>query len=165
MIAFPQNEIPYDMRHLQVCVDEFREGEPKGRVYIGVSHNSCEFTSVMPLLFIIEEQLNRDKSLLRFEENRSLSGVRMVPYETDWHSSERVPGKIATFILKIHFRQNATWQGEIIWMEKKRSAYFRSALEMLFILSGVLSEETAEKSTEQRERKSGGSGLGEPAAG
>lgn len=140
MLTFPKNEIPYEMRHLQICIDSYRRGEPAGRIYSGISQNACRFESVMPLLHLIEDLLDRETSLERFEENRSLHTASMAPLAGVWQSAERRPGRLVTFALQIHFRQNATWQGEIIWLEKQRAAYFRSALEMLFIMDGVLAE-------------------------
>jgi len=35
-----------------------------------------------------------------------------------------------TFLIRIQFRQNATWQGRVEWLEGKKSRPFRSLLEM-----------------------------------
>ena len=39
-----------------------------------------------------------------------------------------------TFILKILDRKNSTWQGSILWVDKRNEQYFRSALEMLKLI-------------------------------
>ena len=49
-----------------------------------------------------------------------------------------------TFVLKILNRQNSTWQGNITWVEKKKSENFRSALEMLKLIDNALDENTEE---------------------
>ena len=46
--------------------------------------------------------------------------------------------KDQTFILKILDRQNSTWQGSILWVEKQNEQYFRSALEMLKLIDVAL---------------------------
>ena len=46
--------------------------------------------------------------------------------------------KDQTFILKILDRQNSTWQGSILWVEKQNEQYFRSALEMLKLIDEAL---------------------------
>lgn len=38
------------------------------------------------------------------------------------------------FLLHIRYRQNATWQGDIRWLNKKKTFSFRSALELLMVL-------------------------------
>lgn len=43
-----------------------------------------------------------------------------------------------TFILKILDRKNSTWQGSILWVDKRNEQYFRSALEMLKLIDEAL---------------------------
>lgn len=42
-----------------------------------------------------------------------------------------------TFQIKVMYRQNYTWQGEIIWSEKHRTKFFRSALELMHLIYSV----------------------------
>ena len=46
-----------------------------------------------------------------------------------------------TFIVKILDSQNATWQGSVTWAERQKVQYFRSALELLKMIDGVLIED------------------------
>lgn len=59
-------------------------------------------------------------------------------------------GRPATFTIQIQYRENATWQGRILWVEEKRSSYFRSALEMLKMIDSALDQ------AERKEEKTGG---------
>ncbi|MBO5565044.1 MAG: hypothetical protein J5935_05460 [Lachnospiraceae bacterium] len=45
-----------------------------------------------------------------------------------------------TFIVKIQRRENFTWQGEVTWVEKKETKFFRSALELLKMIDGATEE-------------------------
>lgn len=45
-----------------------------------------------------------------------------------------------TFTVHIQYRENATWQGEILWVEEKQSSHFRSALEMLKLMDSALDQ-------------------------
>lgn len=47
-----------------------------------------------------------------------------------------------TFIIKIMNTQNSTWQGSITWVEEERTQNFRSALEMIKMIDGVLEEKS-----------------------
>ncbi len=49
--------------------------------------------------------------------------------------SERNKG---TFIVKVMNTQNSTWQGSITWVEEQKTQNFRSALEMIKMIDGVL---------------------------
>jgi hypothetical protein len=44
------------------------------------------------------------------------------------------------FFIRILYRQNASYQGEICWMEKGKCLYFRSLLEMIMLLQEALEE-------------------------
>ncbi len=44
----------------------------------------------------------------------------------------------STFIVKIINNQNSTWQGSITWVEEQKTQNFRSALEMIKMIDGVL---------------------------
>ncbi|MDD3362353.1 MAG: hypothetical protein PHW34_11840 [Hespellia sp.] len=57
-----------------------------------------------------------------------------------------------TFIVKILDQQNASWQGNITWVEENREQYFRSTLELLKMIDGAL-----EKQNAVEEGKEGGS--------
>lgn len=45
-----------------------------------------------------------------------------------------------TFVVKIVSQQNSTWQGSVTWTEEKKVQNFRSALELLKLISGALDE-------------------------
>ena len=46
-------------------------------------------------------------------------------------------GKMATFLVSVLFRQNASWQGTVRWVEEKKEVNFRSALELLHIINSA----------------------------
>lgn len=50
-------------------------------------------------------------------------------------------GTWATFFLHVQYRQNATWQGQIMWKERNKTLEFRSALELLVLLDNALKAE------------------------
>ena len=46
-----------------------------------------------------------------------------------------------TFVVKIHYNQNATWQGTVDWINQKkqtRSQHFRSALELIRLIDSTM---------------------------
>ena len=49
-----------------------------------------------------------------------------------------------TFIVNIKFRENATWQGEVVWVDKKQKKCFRSALELMKLMDSALDEGSEE---------------------
>lgn len=53
-------------------------------------------------------------------------------------------GKLATFSLRVIFRQNASWQGAVSWLEGGREENFRSALELVFLMDSALGARLAQ---------------------
>jgi hypothetical protein len=51
---------------------------------------------------------------------------------------EKLPA-LATFQIMVLFRQNASWQGSLIWREKELEAPFRSVLELIGLIDNALS--------------------------
>ena len=55
-------------------------------------------------------------------------------------AQEEAAGSKCTFEITVKFRQNATWQGQILWAEKNLKQNFRSVLEMLKLMDEALLE-------------------------
>ena len=49
-------------------------------------------------------------------------------------------GQTCTFEISVRFRQNSSWQGQILWAEKNLKQNFRSVLEMLKLMDEALKE-------------------------
>ena len=47
-----------------------------------------------------------------------------------------------TFVVRIQYTQNNSWQGSITWTEKNQTEHFRSALEMMQLMDNALGENT-----------------------
>lgn len=50
-----------------------------------------------------------------------------------------------TFIVDIQYQENATWQGKVTWADRKKEQYFRSALELIRMIDGALTEGQADE--------------------
>lgn len=44
------------------------------------------------------------------------------------------------FIVRVQYRRNATWQGNIVWSDRHETKCFRSALELLKMIDSALEE-------------------------
>ena len=68
--------------------------------------------------------------------------------------------KKETFLVKILYRQNATWQGRVLWAEEGKTYSFRSALELLKLIDGALEENQTDAPEENRDHvEKGGSHM------
>ena len=60
------------------------------------------------------------------------------------HEKRKIKG---TFIVNVMFRENATWQGEVVCADEKKKQYFRSALELIKMIDGALNSEEEKMQT------------------
>jgi hypothetical protein len=132
-----------EYRTTTVLVDSFEHGEVRGRIYNPYRNDGKSFESLMQMLITLE------KGLDEMDFPRSFNAVRYFskpPEIENKIQSHRRPGKLASFAVKILFRQNASWQGSVTWIEGKQEQGFRSALELIFLINGALSEGQEKKS-------------------
>lgn len=115
-----QNRIRSDpYRTTLVCIDSAQEGLLTGRVYHPYLPSGAEFKNLMQFLLVMEDLLDKLQFPQSFTAHRSF---RMQPEPAPPLPSENEPhtGKIATFSVRVIFRQNASWQGSVTWLEEKR---------------------------------------------
>ena len=128
-----------EYRTTVVCIDDYEDGVPVGRFYNPYSPNGEKFRGIVRFLGRMEDTLDRMNYPQAFTTARAFSR----PYSNmAAPSGEKLrEGKIATFAVRILFRQNASWQGSVTWIEGEREEYFRSVLELISLIDGALRQE------------------------
>lgn len=143
-----QSAIPITgvMTRTLVCIDNYRDSILEGTVRSTVFENPIEFKGFVKLFKILDDMLDMlafpQKSLdyrlfSRYRED-DLPAIRRPEVFTDETAFTAEHGKKASFIIQIQFRQNATWQGSIRWIEEKKSQNFRSSLELIKLMDDAL---------------------------
>lgn len=123
-------------RRITVCVDSYTDGVLKGRFYNGYWEME-HFESLMQLLVGVEAVLEDQQSPQSYTTLRKFSDY--LPAGEGAVASDRIRnGAVATFEVQILFRQHSSWQGVIIWRERKMEQSFRSALEMALLMDSAL---------------------------
>lgn len=121
-----------------VCVDSYEGGVPRGRLYLP-GQQGQRFDSLSQLL-LRAEQLLEQGGAQSFTIPRIFAlakPLRSAPCDAD----ELARGKAATFEMRVLFRQHASWQGELLWLEKDARQSFRSALELITLMDSALRAE------------------------
>ena len=59
-----------------------------------------------------------------------------------------------TFIINIRYNQNATWQGDVKWVQGQKSQTFRSALELIHLLDSAVADNPYHEWKEESESPS-----------
>lgn len=49
-----------------------------------------------------------------------------------------------SFLVKIQYRQNTSWQGTIKWLDGKQTRHFRSCLEMMMLIEDAIASDKSE---------------------
>nr|WP_325257857.1 hypothetical protein [uncultured Oscillibacter sp.] len=94
------------------------------------------FNSLMQLLLAMDAFMDRENLPQRAEEHRTF-GAAAPPQTPEEGSEEAEP--LATFQIRVLFRQNASWQGSLVWVEKNMDAQFRSVMELVRLMDSALS--------------------------
>ncbi|MDD6235777.1 MAG: hypothetical protein PUB00_00145 [Clostridiales bacterium] len=124
-----------------VRVDSYYNKELQGVVYSTFYKACVPFRNTYEMMSVLEslfDKLHFPQSSMahrRFGKNLNQklikkSGERM-------EQQEPLSGK-ANFVVHVQFRQNATWQGTVQWVDANKTQRFRSALELLKLMDEAL---------------------------
>jgi len=119
-----------------VCIDSYENTVLSGRLYNPYLKTGKTFQSGMQFLIEMERLLDRMNFPASFTATRSFA----VPpeYETGPPAKPPPDGVVATFSIRILFRQHASWQGSVTWLEGRQEQSFRSALELLLLMDSAI---------------------------
>lgn len=135
-----------EMCSSRICVDAYAEGELSGRIYNNYYPEAIPFENVMQLLKKLEALMDSFAYPQRTLEARSFGQTAQTPKKELGQTAQlqlkphEASGRTATFHVKIIFRKNASWQGNIFWVEGGSGKNFRSALELLMLMDEALSK-------------------------
>lgn len=148
------NHLVYAPNLLNICVEEVSDRDCSGRIWHQYSRKAPEFRGTAELLRVMEELFDRwdfpqNSTVPRtFKSTGTQGAVRkrgetareLDARELNARELQEKRGGRATFLVHVKYRQNATWQGEVIWAEKQQKQSFRSALELLKLIDSALDE-------------------------
>lgn len=136
-----------------VCIDEINEVQKKGYFHHKYSRQPVPFSDLNHLLILMDQLMDKinfpqSSTLQRsfFETEKTMPRMEKKE-EQQVRSAKEIlnnTGKKGTFVVNVQYRQNATWQGRVLWAETGKSCNFRSALELLKLIDGALDIEDAE---------------------
>lgn len=122
-----------------VCIDSYENQVLRGRFYNPYIEQGKSFQSLIQFVAEMEQVLND----MGFPQ--SYNAVRNFAEPPEFHGrppeEEILSGEVATFAIRIMFRQNASWQGSVTWMEGKKEQSFRSVLELVLLMDSAIRRE------------------------
>jgi len=152
---------------VRICIDELDIRNWKGRIYTILNKDEIHFQSTDELLSIMglfwdklgypqESTISRSftapkQSQLQkqteeffhilYPKDGTQDKVKVEMMEDDMNKKH---GDRGTFLVRIHYRQNASWQGQVTWAEKNKTVPFRSALELIKLIDSTQEEKPDE---------------------
>jgi hypothetical protein len=132
-------------RMTMVCIDSYEQDILVGRMYNPYLQGGTWFCSTMDWLQKMEVLLDRIQMPQSFAEMRSFIPREEFEIHTGSGEEQHV-GRLATFAVRVLFRQNASWQGSVQWLEANLEESFRSTTELLFLMNSALHGKTEEQS-------------------
>ncbi len=140
-----------------VCVDDYGDCQIKGRCYHKAGTEPVIFRGVAPMIMDLDEIFdllgNPQASTRTRKFGKQSKGVlrkKEVP-PLNLESGVNQKGEKATFIVQVRYRQNATWQGNVVWAERNEKKSFRSALELIKLMDSALEESDVPTEEEHQE--------------
>ncbi|MBQ2785972.1 MAG: hypothetical protein IJF02_05665 [Oscillospiraceae bacterium] len=125
-----------EYRTTLVCVDSYQNGVISGRFYNPYMTAEQPFQSLTQFLQGMEATLETMDFPKAYTATRTFAPLpKVTPGDPNGQCQ---PGAQATFAVRILFRQNASWQGSVTWLEGKREQSFRSVLELILLMSTAL---------------------------
>lgn len=135
-----------------LCVDRDQGQGIEGRLYHGYSAGEIPFRGYEEFVRKAECFLDElgfphrgtgerdiEGNVRRFRKREGMTKVMKEEELLKKH------GDLGTFVIRIQQRQHSSWQGRVTWLDKDRTVSFRSALELLKIIDGVLDKDSAKK--------------------
>jgi len=124
------------------------QGRIRGELHSRYLEGPYAFTDLYKMIHKMEEIFDFNGFPQAFLSPRSFrggkNGAKIINVERNDDMSQEFnidsDAKKCTFEITVRFRQNATWQGQILWAEKNMKQSFRSVLEMLKLMDEALSE-------------------------
>jgi hypothetical protein len=140
--------VPEDMRTSIIKVYSYDDKNLQGTFYDLYYGEEIPFNNLTRLLFLMEDMMDEmdypqssvhSRSFARgLKDSERSSIVRDLRFQ----ANQEV---IATFQVKVLFRQGASWQGKIGWTEGEKEETFRSALELIKLMDSALPQPAAQE--------------------
>lgn len=146
MSICPARFTPREMKTTLIKVYSYNNKCMQGLISNPFFEKEMVFENVMQLITMIERISDslffpqKAMQLRQFSDTEpaTIEDDKVFDFAATVDFSNQYP--IATFELEIIFRQNASWQGNIVYAEQNLTSSFRSVLELLNLMDSVLSE-------------------------
>lgn len=131
---------------VMVCVDGVENGDIYGRYFHRYKKEEPFFPDSATLVIEMErfydaigypQAATKTRKFMEREREKVPAKEHMtVIYDSQTLMQFR--GKLATFLVGVTSRQNASWQGDVVWMEQKIRKHFCSDMELVVFVDDAV---------------------------
>ncbi len=133
--------VPEDMKTSIIRVHSYQDKNLVGTFYNSYYGEEIAFGNLTRLLLLMEDLMDQmDSPQASIKSRRFGKGRKEQERASIGEQPLSMPHQevIATFKVKVIFRQGASWQGKLSWAETKEEVAFRSALELVKLMDSAL---------------------------
>lgn len=131
---------------VMVCVDGVENGDIYGRYFHRYKKEETFFPDSATLVIEMErfyDAIGYPQAATKTRKfmEREREKVPAKEYMTVIYDSQTLMqfrGKLATFLVGVTSRQNASWQGDVVWMEQKIRKHFCSDMELVVFVDDAV---------------------------
>jgi len=147
-----EKEVVTSVKMRMIAEIDYTGGVVRGLLHSQYLATPYEFTSLFRMIEKMEQIFDEKKFPGAFMSLRTFGVAKGRAKKSEVENNEIMQdsvkkvvindshGSKCTFEIMVRYRQNATWQGQIHWLEKNLHQNFRSVLEMLKLMDEALTE-------------------------
>lgn len=129
--------VPHSRHTYVVTITSYADKRLCGELYSASMDRAFRFDSLMQLLLLMEALMDQGNYPQRGMEPRAFRTEQSISLLQTGTPKTGGPA-LASFKIDVLFRQNASWQGSIVWSEHQLESHFRSVLELLGLMDDAL---------------------------
>lgn len=131
---------------VMVCVDGVENGDIYGRYFHRYKKEETFFPDSATLVIEMErfyDDIGYPQAAIKTRKFIERKGGRIPAKEhmaiiSDSQTLMQFRGKLATFLVGVTSRQNASWQGDVVWMEQQIRKHFCSDMELVVFVDDAV---------------------------
>ena len=147
-----------------IGINQYNGSDWNGKIYTRLNKEAINFRNIGEMIEVLESIWNaivypqeslinrsfviqqnskekKDYISVSYLEDGTKDKIKVELSEADM---EKRRGEQDTFIVRIQYRQNATWQGHVTWVDENKTVPFRSALELIKLIDSTQNDQTEE---------------------
>ena len=131
---------------VMVCVDGVENGDIYGRYFHRYKKEETFFPDSATLVIEMErfyDDIGYPQAAIKTRKFMERKGGRIPAKEhmaviSDSQTLMQFRGKLATFLVGVTSRQDASWQGDVVWMEQQIRKHFCSDMELVVFVDDAV---------------------------